>query len=361
MQRRQVVGPKGVGGFADRTFDAGGGRLHGQPVALHHLAQGHERHDRVASPVQRRPDQLRHPGVQHDLWPASIAKVEHPGDQPAGPRNEYPARFDGQPRRSTIGRDDVQQGGQLASESLRGWRRRPDGLDRETAAQIQRVERLDGAAPQRGQGEAFADRVAPGIDRAQLRADMEVDPARPESIATGLDGCPDLRLVHAELAAARAHRQPGQRFRGDVRVEPVQDVQSSVRPSGQIGQVRCLLRGLQGDPQERVTVGRSPHRGAQIRRRLADAFQGDSGVRHSGAPSPRPLPARHHVGPKTAGAYFTDHRRNVVGLDRELSDDRVRKGRSDGRTRCVQRATVQHVDGRAPSARDCSQFRREGR
>ena len=193
---------------------------------------------------------------------------------------------------------------------------------------------------------------------------MEVDPARPEWAAaatTRLDGRPDLRLVHAELTAAGAHRQPGQRFRGDVRVEPVQDVKPCARLPGQIGQVGCLLRGLQGDPQERVTVGRSPDRGAQIGRRLAHPFQGDPGVWHAGASRPSPLPARHHVGTEAAGADFTDHRGDVVGLDRELAHDRVGEGFADRRARRVQRATVKHVDGRAPSARDCSQFRRERR
>ena len=66
-------------------------------------------------------------------------------------------------------------------------------------------------------------------------------------------------------------------------------------------------------------------------------------------------------GTEAAGADFTDHRGDVVGLDRELAHDRIGEGIADRRARSVQHATVQHIHRRASSARDRPQFRRERR
>ena len=138
-----------------------------------------------------------------------------------------------------------QQGGQFPGEPRRRRHRYAGWLDRESATQVKRVERIDGSAPQRGQREGLADGIAPGVHGAQLRTHVQVDPARsehPVRTATGRDGGGELRFVHAELAAPGADREDRERLRRDIRVEPVEDVEPNAatlcRPSQRLGLVR---------------------------------------------------------------------------------------------------------------------------
>ena len=59
--------------------------------------------------VQRRPDQLGHPGVEDDLAPAAVADMEHPPDEPARPGDDEPAGLDREAVRPAIGRDRLEQ------------------------------------------------------------------------------------------------------------------------------------------------------------------------------------------------------------------------------------------------------------
>ncbi len=182
----------------------------------------------MASAVQRGPDELGHPGVEHDLSAAALAHVQDARDEPARSRDEEPAGLDREPRRPSIGRDRFKERGNLAGEPGRRGRRVAGGEDRKPAAEVERIEALDRTSPQRGDGDGTPDGVAPRVDRPELRPDVEVDPARPQravGTAAGLDRGGDLGLGHAELGAARTDRQPGEGLGRDVRIEPVEDVQ----------------------------------------------------------------------------------------------------------------------------------------
>ena len=190
----------------------------------------------MSRPVERRPDQLGHAGIDDDLATAPVAHVEDAGDQPAGSGHERPPGFDRQAGRPTIVRDGLERGRELAGESFResaiGWSVGSTGNPppRSTVSKVS-IEPRHNAAIASG----LADGVTPGVDGTELRPDVQVDSPRAERTvrpATRLDRLPDLGLGHAELAGAGPDGEPGVGLRRDVRVQPVQDIDAQPSLSG---------------------------------------------------------------------------------------------------------------------------------
>ena len=129
--------------------------------------------------VQRRADELRHAGVEHDdpLGVGPLPDVEHRGEEPARPRDEEPAGLDREPGGYPVTRQGREQRIDLAGEAGRRWHG-PRVADRKAAADVERVEARPARADDREQREAAPDRVAPCVDGAELRADVEVDATR---------------------------------------------------------------------------------------------------------------------------------------------------------------------------------------
>ena len=131
--------------------------------------------------------------------------------QPAGPRHEGPAGLDRQPARTAVPGDAVEQRRQLAGEALGPGAGSPERQHRESAADVERVEARSSPRNSADHGQPAADRVAPGIDRAELRPDMEVDrraagSRRRRSSTATRPGRSASVSVMPELGAARRRR-----------------------------------------------------------------------------------------------------------------------------------------------------------
>jgi hypothetical protein len=160
----------------------------------------------VLGAIEGRPDQLRHPGVDHDQAARPVvgrrarrddrqpvgsravdrrgrgganplADVEDAGDQPAGPGDDDAPGLHRQPARPAIRRDRIEQAGELRGEALgRGSDRAGEGVatarlpadGRHATPDVEGVEVGQRALYQRQESERAPDRVAPGIDGAQL-------------------------------------------------------------------------------------------------------------------------------------------------------------------------------------------------
>src|SRR3954453_11745312 len=97
--------------------------------------------------VERRPAQVRHPGVDNDLPAAPLAHVEYAGQEPARTGDEGAPGLDGKTGRTRVLGQSIEQAWPLAREAL-GSRRQPAGRDdRDPATNVERVERLE-RAPQ---------------------------------------------------------------------------------------------------------------------------------------------------------------------------------------------------------------------
>ncbi len=227
----------------------------------------------MARAVERRADQLGHARVENDLASASIPHVQDGGHQPAGARDEEPTRLDRQSNRPPIVRDGSEQRRQLAGEAGRSRRGIARGEDRKAAADVERVEGFDRAAPQGGDREGPAHGVAPGVDGAKLRADVEMDPARPERSVRPTAGV-DRR---GQLGARSSRTWSGRR-------RPPAPAASPGRRPGSAGRARrAWLRrprsgersrpgrpprpGLDRHPAKRPAVACGKGRGLQVRRR----------------------------------------------------------------------------------------------
>ena len=134
----------------------------------------------MACAVERRPDQLGHPGIDDDLAPAALAHVQDARDEPAGPGDERATGLDREAVRSPVLGDALEELGDLAREAVRPRDGFVERQDRESPADVERVERRQAAAQQRDDRQPAPDGVAPGVDGAQLGADVEMDPARPD-------------------------------------------------------------------------------------------------------------------------------------------------------------------------------------
>ncbi len=116
--------------------------------------------------------------------------------------------------------------------------------------------------------------------------------SRPVRAAAGIDRAGDLGLGHAELRAAGSDGETGQRLGGDVRVQPVEHVERwCTDPFRFVGQCPSLLRRLDGDPPERLPIGRGARRGPEVGPGLADPLERRPVVRDPGPARLRPLPA----------------------------------------------------------------------
>ncbi len=180
----------------------------------------------------------------------------------------------------------------------------PSGRDREPAADVERVE--VGSRPPRtsaNEGERPPDAVAPGVDRAELRPDVEVDAAQAQAAAGGpddIDRLGQLGLGQAELAEPpRPTAKRGMRLGRDVGVEAEQHVDW---PSGRHARVRPAEPARRASRARRPTRRRasssaSPSRGRpdgrpQVGVGLADALERDPRVGDAGRRRSGPLAAR---------------------------------------------------------------------
>src|SRR5262245_57497809 len=227
-ERRELVVAEVVGGLADRALDTGGleaGRG-GIGVTVERPTERCQRHDLVPGVVERGPDQLAHAGVQHDLATATSADVQDARDEEAGAGDEGAAGLDREALRASIGRDRLEQRRQLPRESRGSGGALAEGQDREPATDIERVESRSRAAEEREEREAATNGVSPGIDRAELRSDVEVHAARHER-ASGFDDLDRRRELvsgHPELGRPGADREAGERLGRDLGVEAEEDV-----------------------------------------------------------------------------------------------------------------------------------------
>ena len=248
--------------------------------------------DRVPGVVERGPDELRHAGVEDDLAAAAVADVQHARDEPAGPGDQRPPRFDREAGRTTVGGTPSRSAGSSRANRSGPGDGSPSRPHREAAADVERVERLDRPAPQRGHRERPADGVAPRIDGAQLRADVEVDAARDEG--------PSARRRHLDRRTARSRSSrtggtaaDGERrdgLRRDIRVDPVEDTSRAVARGRAAAAASAderpgLLERLRARPSAAGWPSAAARRRRRGRRRsLADP---SSVMRSSGRPARR--------------------------------------------------------------------------
>ena len=188
-------------------------------------------------------------------------------------------------------------------------------------------------ADERQQRQAPADGVAPGVDRAQLRADVEVDPAPRSGPSAPIPRRRrQLGLGHAELRAPAPDGEAGVRLRRDVRVQAEEDVEPRPAAGAEPGapgdrqQRGGLLGALDGHPAERVAVRSRPDRGPEVGVGLADALERDPIVPDAGPRAAAHSPRRDDVRPEAPAAPGGHDRRDVVRLDRVLAEPRVGEG-----------------------------------
>ena len=360
-QRRQVVCAERVGRFADRPFDADRLRAAGPGPSSTGRPSEVRADDRMAGAVQRRPDQLGHPRIDDDLAPAAVAHVEDAGDQPAGPRHERPSRLDRQACRPPIRGDRVEQRPAARGRSAPGSgpARRAGGPGTRRRGRACRTSRSSHASSAVDR-EGLADGVPPGVDRAELRSDVQVDAARPQTARPRRRRPSTAAAISVSVIpnfeAPAPTARPAERLRSDVGVEPVEDVEPRVRRPRATARAPARAassRRFEGHPAQRILDGR-PSRGAQVARRLADALERDALVGHAGSPGDRPLAARDHVGTEPACGDRRDDRRDVVRLDRVLADDGSGKASRDVRAGASSVGEVGDEDRRAVGAARCA-------
>ena len=123
------------------------------------------------------------------------------------------------------------------------------------------------------------------------------------------------------------------------------------RPAGHGGQGLRLVRGFEGDPQERLAPAAAARTAA---RRSASVLPMPSSViRSFGTPARRATahsPRETTLAPKPCAATSATMAGHVVGLDRVLADPRVGERRPDRRRRAVQLGEVGDVGGRGVAA-----------
>ena len=248
------MGAEAVRGLADGALDAGGvdvGAGGRNPIDM--PPERGEGHDRVAGAVQRGPDQLGHPGIDDDLATAAFADVQDPRDEPTRACDERTTWLDGQPRPAGGRRGSPRRSSGISrakrSAVGAGWSSGKTGNPPPTSS-VSKVS----IEPRHSAVTARARRTA--SRQASTAPSWEPTwrwiprgrsgPSGPPAV---LDRRPDLGLGHPELGDAGTHRQPGQRLRGDVGIEPVQDVEG--RTAG------ASRRAPPGPPPPRATRWRS--------------------------------------------------------------------------------------------------------
>ena len=287
--------------------------------------------------------------------PAAVADVEDPRDEPAGPRDERASGLDGEARRPAVRRAAAQQRRQLAREAPGRGRRLAERADGEAAADVEGVERLDRSAPERGERQRLAGRasrhasMAPSWDptcRWMPRGRSGADPPAPPPASMA---SPISDLGHAELGAARPDREPRQRLRRHVRVEPVStSIGGAPARRASPGEGRRPRRPTRGPPSASGAPSAAARTAA---RRSAGVLPIPSSViRAFGTPARRASvhsPRDTTFAPNPRSRDRRDHGRDVVRLDRVLADDRVGERGDDRRACRVERREVRDVRGGA--------------
>ena len=190
-------------------------------------------------------------------------------NQPARARRTAPVRSPG----GSVGGPPgpFEQGRSSRANRAGPGRRIVQPEDRESATDVERVERLDRTAATARSPPGHAGRRPPRIDRAELRPDMEVDAARPEravGTATAFDGVGRPPSRSSRTSSRRRRRPTRPRLGRDVRVQAVQDVQARRRqPARDRGQGGGLLGRLERDPAEGSAVAGGRTAAPQVRRR----------------------------------------------------------------------------------------------
>src|SRR5205823_7042936 len=124
-------------------------------------------------------------------------------------------------------------------------------------------------AQQGEEREAAPDRVAPRVDGAQLRTDVEVDAARLDGAGSAggdVDRFGQLRLGHPELRGAAAHGQATVGLGADVRIQPEEDVEwpREGSTSCEAGERPGFGGRLDGEPAHRPADARRADDGSQV-------------------------------------------------------------------------------------------------
>ena len=337
---RSCVPSESVDSQIGPSTRAGSARRAGRGAGSTTAAERGKGHDRVARPVERRPDQLGHAGVDDDLATTPVAHVEHARDQPAGTGHERPPGFDREAGRATVGRDRLERGRELAREALGGRGRLVGREDREPAAEVDacRTSRSSRATARPSRAPCGRRRARRRRHRAATRraggcraggADRRArhrprSPRRSRSRSCRTWWRPDPTASPAWVSGATSGFSRYRTSRRSPAV-PVRRT-ASASASASSGDSSAIQRS--GEP-----VGGRTRGVTQVGGRLADALQRDPVVRHAGAAGQRPLAARDDVRAEPARGDLRDDRRHVVRLDRVLPDDRVRKRRRDGRRR----------------------------
>ena len=161
------------------------------------------------------------------------------------------------------------------------------------------------AAQQGERGEAAPDRVAPRVDRAELRSDMEVDAARHGA------GPPARRRPRSPPPAPSRSSRTSSRRRPTASPACVSGATSGLSRNrtsmgGRSPRPRPARRAIAAravaprprfdrDPAQRWPLGRRPDRRPQVGVGLADALERDPLVRQPGRRRQRPLAARDDV------------------------------------------------------------------
>ena len=252
---------------------------------------------------------------------------------------------------------------------MRGGRHRAGIADREPAADVEGVERLQPGAKEREHREPAPHCLAPRVHGAQLGPDVEVD--APGADWSGRvqrrDRRGELGLGHAELGRCPPDRQPRLRLRGHVRVEPEQDVE---RRSSSLAEPRAfrqrrqrleLLLALDRHPAQGSAIGGRTHGGAEVSGRLADPLERDPVVGDPGACGGRPFTARHHVRAQLLRADPRHDGRHVVRLYRVRAEPGVGERVAELRRRRLQGPDRGHVGRRPEPSRGRSEGRRQPR
>ena len=228
-----------VGRLAHRPLHEGRGSGRAD-VTGDRTAERGQRLDLVAGAIERGPDQLGHPGVEHDLalhvGAGAVTDVEDAGHQPAGTGDEEASRLDDEPPRSPVDRDRLEERRELPCEAFGARTGLAEWADRKAAAEVERVEAVESAPQQAQQRQPATHGIAPRIDRAELGPDVEVDPARNErAVGTrhALHRGRQLGFGHAELRTHGPDGQAGGRLRDDRRVEAEQHVERRTVRSAQ--------------------------------------------------------------------------------------------------------------------------------
>ena len=235
---------------------------------------------------------------------AALADMEHatPRSTRRAPRGTGPAPRPGAPAGGPCGqRVDQRPGPPPRTGPATG--RVPGSPTGKPAADVEGVEARPAGAQEREQRERPADPVAPRVHRAQLGADVEVDPARPQRAvrpASAAMAPGELGLGHPELGGAAAHGEVRVRLGRHVGVEPEQDVErrgAARRAQRQPGPPRDrrqrlqLLGALHRDPAQRMPAAAARTAARRSAGGLADALERDPRVRHPGRARRGPLAA----------------------------------------------------------------------